>query len=192
MAIDVDKMSLDAHPPLAEEGSAQDRSPPQAAGHPLGPLVRFAQLERPVVGRLYALAFASATGALLLIALSLTPSPDGMGTHRQLWFYRYPCGFVTMTGLPCPTCGMTTAFAYAVRGRFEDAVRSQLAGFVLAAFTAVGGVTAVAAAVTGRRPAINWYRLDPTAVLWWATGLFVGAWAVKLGLGLWDGSLPAK
>ena len=53
---------------------------------------------------------------LLGIAASLTPSPDGYGTHRQLVVpllgkgenSQLPaCSFLVMTGKPCPSCGMT-------------------------------------------------------------------------------------
>ena len=35
-----------------------------------------------------------------------------MGTHQQLGLP--PCNFVTLTGYPCPACGMTTSFALLV------------------------------------------------------------------------------
>src|SRR5205085_6174191 len=57
--------------------------------------------------------------ALFAVALWLDPyGPGGvplaMGTHRQLGLP--PCNFQRLTGLPCPSCGMTTSFALLVRG----------------------------------------------------------------------------
>ena len=50
---------------------------------------------------------------------------------------------VVVWGLPCPTCGMTTAFAHTVRGRWLAAARAQPAGFVAAIATALlAGVSA--------------------------------------------------
>ena len=42
----------------------------------------------------------------------LEPDPRGFGTHTQLGLA--PCAFARITGRPCPTCGMTTAFAWFV------------------------------------------------------------------------------
>ncbi len=141
-----------------------------------------------VIGRLYAAGVGLAAVGILALATRLTPSDEGMGTHRQLGLP--PCGFVVVTGYPCPTCGMTTAFALAVRGRLLAAARVQLAGCLL-----VFGVIAVGACAwwcvfTGRYPAVNWYRVDPVRVVWLAALVLLGAWALTLGLGLADGSLP--
>src|SRR4051794_7336480 len=55
--------------------------------------------------------------AVLGVARCLRPDPKGYGTHQQLGLL--PCGFRAITGLGCPSCGMTTAFAWFVRGRFD-------------------------------------------------------------------------
>jgi hypothetical protein len=74
---------------------------------------------------LYAVAFA---GFLALVALSawLNPSSGGVGTHTQL--HLPPCGVLLVFGKPCPSCGMTTAFAWMVRGRVLRALSIQPAG----------------------------------------------------------------
>lgn len=48
--------------------------------------------------------------AVLITAAFLTPDPSGHGTHTQLGLP--PCGFLVITGCPCPGCGLTTAFAH--------------------------------------------------------------------------------
>ena len=183
----------------ADMTSGADRTPLEAdvprarpARHPLGPLVSMTALDRPVVSRLYAMALAAAAGAVLAAAAGLTPSESYMGTHRQLRITRHPCAFVLATGFPCPTCGMTTAFAYAVRGQFLRATRSQAAGLLLALATAGTAVLGAVAVVTGKRPRLNWYRVNPNRLVWWLTGLLVAAWAGKILLGLADGSLPVR
>jgi hypothetical protein len=167
-----------------------DSPPTQPSGHRLGPIFSLVRLESPVFGRLYALGIFAASVAVFVVAARLNPNGHTMGAHQQLGLP--PCGFVLTTGLPCPTCGMTTAFAYTIRGRFLMATYSQPAGFVLALFTAMVGFFGLAAAIVGRRPALNWYRIDPVKLVYLGGLLFVAAWATKLLLGLMDGSLPAN
>lgn len=44
----------------------------------------------------------------------LTPSTTGVGTHEQLGLP--PCGMLAWLGIPCPACGLTTAFAHLAHG----------------------------------------------------------------------------
>src|SRR5689334_8979719 len=90
-------------------------NPAALCQHPLGPLVTWPALQQPIFGRLYAAGVLLATSAILITAARLHPDAHQYGTHEQLGLP--PCGFLVMTGLPCPTCGMTTAFAYATHGR---------------------------------------------------------------------------
>jgi hypothetical protein len=71
------------------------------------------------------------------IAVRLNPyGADGkartMATHRQMGLP--PCTFYAMTGLPCPSCGMTTSFALLIRGDVLNSLRANAVGTVLAAF----------------------------------------------------------
>jgi hypothetical protein len=43
------------------------------------------------------------------------------------------CGFKLLTGLPCPTCGMTRALCHAIRGHWSESVTSHPAGLIVAA-----------------------------------------------------------
>ncbi|MCS7044860.1 MAG: DUF2752 domain-containing protein [Gemmataceae bacterium] len=52
------------------------------------------------------------------------------GTHRQMGLP--DCTFKTLSGLPCPSCGMTSSFALLVRGDLVNAVRANLVGVGLA------------------------------------------------------------
>ncbi len=54
------------------------------------------------------------------------PDPAGLGTHTQL--HLPPCGFYEMFHKPCPSCGMTTAFAWMMHGHPVEAVKVQPAG----------------------------------------------------------------
>lgn len=153
--------------------------------HPLGPLISLVRLDGAVAGRLYAAGVLAAVVAIFTVAARLHPQGLTHGTHRQLGLP--PCGFVVMAGLPCPTCGMTTSFAHTIRGDLWQAVYSQAAGFVLAVGTLAAGGVAFFAMLTGRRPALNWYRINPMHVVWGACILFVGAWGVKILIFLVEG-----
>ena len=86
---------------------------------------------------------------VLGIAVYLKPNPAGLGTHRGLSEHLPPCGFVVTTGLPCPTCGMTTAFSNTVRGRLIAAVLAQPAGLVFCRGTNAGFLYGMTVALTG-------------------------------------------
>ena len=87
----------------------------------------------------------------------LTPDPRGYGTHEQ--FFLYGCLFRKLTTLPCPFCGLTTSFAYIVRGDLPDAFRCHPAGPVLYVLLAGGAAYSLIWAVSGWNPLRG--RLDP-------------------------------
>lgn len=81
---------------------------------------------------------------ILLLSFQLSPSPEGHGTHCQLGLPA--CGFLTVTGYPCPSCGLTTSFSYLVRGQVLKSLQTQPFGTVfLATLTAFGIISLIAA-----------------------------------------------
>lgn len=74
-----------------------------------------------------------ASAATLFTARHLQPSPSGIGTHEQLGLPA--CPFFHFTGLPCPTCGFTTCFAYGARLQFYEAFVTQPFGFIVFCLT---------------------------------------------------------
>ena len=102
---------------------------------------------------------AAACLSVLVVAAFLKPNPKGLGTHTQLG--KPACGFYERTGYPCPTCGMTTAFAHTVRGQLFQAFAVQPAGALAALLCAAGAVGGLYITITGRRVEhylirINW------------------------------------
>lgn len=118
-----------------------------------------------------------AGAAVLGLASWLEASPDGLGTHTQLGLSA--CGFHQRLGLPCATCGMTTAFSHAADGRLFRALVTQPAGAVLSVLTAVAVLVSAYAVVTGMplEPVLGWL-LRPTAVVLLAV-LVLGSWGYK-------------
>ncbi len=137
---------------------------------------------RPWKVRVGAAAIAITATAVLITAISLRPSPSGVGTHTAMGLP--PCGFLEMTGLPCPTCGMTTAFSLMAHGRPLAAFRSQPAGAILFLLTLAALVASWRAAWTGRLPRINWDWLGTGRGLATLGVVFFGAWAWKITLHL--------
>lgn len=100
---------------------------------------------------------------LLIVAIRLTPSPSGLGTHQQLGLA--PCWIHQNTGVPCPSCGMTTAWAHAVRGDWTAAAGVNLGGTLAAAAALVVGPWLVVSALLAR-----WFAVQPTSWLLVASG----------------------
>jgi hypothetical protein len=67
----------------------------------------------PRAERAWWVAIGAVALGVLAIARVLEPDPSGTGTHLQLGLP--PCAFLSLSGLPCPTCGLTTSFAYMAR-----------------------------------------------------------------------------
>ncbi|MFM7108780.1 MAG: DUF2752 domain-containing protein [Planctomycetaceae bacterium] len=91
--------------------------------------------------RRLAVGFALLGVAVLCVAAILDPydaagRPRTHGTHRQLGLPA--CTLKSLTGVGCPSCGMTTAFALLAHGDPAAAWRTNWAGCVAAALAAVG------------------------------------------------------
>ena len=128
-----------------------------------------------VVTRLIGVLLLGASASVLGVAGWLEPAERGVGTHRQLGMQA--CGMLAATGVPCVGCGMTTATALAVRGRFVAAAWTQPAGlgfaFLAATGLYLGGWMSLTAA--DPRPALRW--LQTRRFAWWATAAVLLAWA---------------
>ena len=86
----------------------------------------------------------------LLVAMWLQPDGRGSGTHQQLGLP--PCTFKFLLNIPCPSCGMTTSWALAVRGDWQSSIQANSGGFVLFLITAVSVPLLLATSIRGRLP----------------------------------------
>jgi hypothetical protein len=161
---------------------SQDRSPGNTAGGGIG---RRAGEESPRLGaiaRAGLLALAAILIGLFATAGRLSPDPRGFGTHEQLGLS--PCAILRLTGRPCPTCGMTTSFAWLVRGEPGRAWRANPAGLVAAVVGAGLVPWLLLVAATGRAPGRRPVGATLMALAVLVAALAVVAWLVRRALSL--------
>jgi Protein of unknown function (DUF2752) len=139
---------------------------------------RFEHPRLSLVGRLFAAAMAMGCLTLLCVARLLTPDPAGLATHMELGLQ--PCAFLTRTGYPCPTCGMTTSFSWFAHGNLLASFYIQPMGCILAIMCAAAFWIGLYIAVTGRPAHRMLRRFNPLHTV---VGLLIfaaAAWAWKL------------
>ncbi|WP_426573014.1 DUF2752 domain-containing protein [Aquihabitans sp. McL0605] len=76
---------------------------------------------------------------------------------RTISIHAPPCPFRTVTGLPCPGCGMTRLADAVAHGRLHTAVHADVAGVAILGVLLVLAATHVATTVR-RRPPAAWMR----------------------------------
>lgn len=128
--------------------------------------------------RLVALGLAAGCLAVLVTAARLTPSPHGVGSHRGLGLQS--CALLDRTGLPCPSCGMTTSFTWFARGNLAASAYVQPMGALLAAAAACTVWGGAYVALTGRPLHRLVYLLPARAYLIGILGFAIAAWAWKV------------
>jgi hypothetical protein len=108
--------------------------------------------------RLIALLVLVGCATMLGVAVRLTPSSAGVGTHEELGLTS--CQFLYRTGLPCPSCGMTTSVSHFVRGNIAASIYVQPMGAMIAFATVAAFWVALYMVVTGR-PALRLMQIIP-------------------------------
>ena len=121
---------------------------------------------------------AAACLALLSVAWWLDPSSEGLGTHTQLGLSE--CGWITSADMPCPTCGMTTAFSHAADGDLAASFIAQPFGMILAVATGIVVVVGGFTAATGSTLAPFLAGMVGPRVGWLALVLLLLAWGWKI------------
>lgn len=129
---------------------------------------------RRLIGGGVALAAAAVLGA----AAWLEPSPAGLGTHEQLFLP--PCSWIVLMDLPCPTCGMSTAFAHAADGNLVAAFVAQPMGGAAAIVAAIALLAGAHTAATGWRGGELFARLWGRRAAWVIGAGLAGSWVYKV------------
>lgn len=147
----------------------------QAALHPVTrPTAAADALRR----RLVACVVLFAAVAVLGLAAWMEPAAAGHGTHQQLGLPK--CDWMTRFNTPCPTCGMTTAFAYAAEGNFVASFLTQPLGFLLAIATAGALLVSIYIVWTGSPVArifVRWWNTRTTILF---VIVLLGSWGFKI------------
>lgn len=161
----MDRTAVPPPPPIGHDRRVISTIPVQQ-----GP--RAVWLDRTIATVVFAAAVVC-TAALL----SVQPDAKGYDTHTQLGMT--PCGWPREYGMPCPTCGATTAAALLVHGRPFAAVATQPFGAAIAAAGLAFGLLAGYCLVRGRSFLDVYMQLPRTALLFGFTVLLFAAWLYK-------------
>jgi hypothetical protein len=113
-------------------------------------------------------------------------TPLRMASHRQLGLP--PCTFQEVTGVPCPSCGMTTSFALLVRGDVGNSARANWVGTLLAVFCLLVIPWAVVSVFLGRAVFVRSLEKALMLVVMSLLVLMFLRWVVVLGLAWWNGT----
>jgi hypothetical protein len=147
----------------------------------------------PLVGWVRSILAVMAIGlaAVFVTARRIVPyAEDGsamrMASHQQLGLP--PCTFSVVTGVPCPSCGMTTSFALLVRGDVVNSARANWVGTLLAAFCLLVVPWSVVSALIGRAVFVRSLEQALIFVIMSLLVLMFTRWAVVLALLWWNGS----
>ena len=139
--------------------------------------------------RLLALTVAAGCLGVLIVAARLEPNPRGVGTHTGSGLGLNECALLQKSGLPCPSCGMTTSFSWFVRGNLAASLYVQPMGTALALAAAACVWGGFYAGATGRpvhrllRLLPGRYYLLPALVL----GVLAWSWKIYLHVNGLDG-----
>lgn len=138
------------------------------------------RLPPPLSGWGRFLAGVIALGALAMLATGawLTPGTSGVSTHTQLGLAA--CQFEVRTGVPCPSCGYTTAVTHFAHGNLVASLYLQPMGFVIALLASCCVWIGLYIAATGRPVHRLLGMLPVRRWLLVLLGIAIGGWAWKI------------
>ena len=128
--------------------------------------------------------------AVFVIAWRLNPyredgTPLRQETHRQLGLP--PCTFYEVTGVPCPSCGMTTSFALLAHGDVKNSLAANWVGTLLAGFGLLLIPWCLVGACRGRYLFIRSGERALTVVIVVYLSLAVLRWGIVVAPAWWFG-----
>ena len=124
--------------------------------------------------RLIAVAIVGTAVLCVVVLAGVHPDLRGHGTHEQLGLD--PCGWPSQYGIPCPTCGVTTAACHLVHLSPWQSVRTQPFGFALAVSGMALGGLALWALVRGRSLMARMVAIPYGTLLGWGMILLLLSW----------------
>jgi hypothetical protein len=119
------------------------------------------------------------------IAIYLQPyNEDGtakrQGTHQGLGLP--PCTFYSQTGLPCPSCGMTSSFALLIRGDVWHSLQANCAGTMLGTFCLLLIPWSLASIWKQRLLFVRSFEMVMTICVSAFMGIMLTRWTIVAGL----------
>lgn len=139
------------------------------------PFRLFDRIPRRIQDRIIGLGLFAPGITVLGLARWLTPDASGVGTHQQLGLGG--CSVLTLTGWPCPMCGMTTTFSHLAHFELIQGLLNQPFGLYLFSATLIATALGLSDLLVPRgrwRKALRWVERRETAV---AVSLLVGMFA---------------
>jgi hypothetical protein len=111
--------------------------------------------------------------------------PRTMGTHRTPPLNLPDCTFKEITGVPCPSCGMTTSFSLLLHGDVWNSMRANFAGTVLCSLGLLYVPWSIISAWKGRFLLVRslemtLFRLSIVFLILW-----LGRWGIAVAMAFW-------
>lgn len=123
-----------------------------------------------------AITVATAIGAVLLLG-PVSADARGYGTHEQLGMQA--CSWPFVYGIPCPTCGCTTAAVDVIHGRLLTALATQPFGAVMCLVLLLAAAFCLWALWRGRSVMNVVARLPFGRLILGGVVLLLGSWLYK-------------
>lgn len=121
------------------------------------------------------------SAAILGIGAYMTPSPRGLGTHAEN-LHLPPCGMYVVTGIPCPTCGCTTAVTWLAHGHLLKAIVTQPFGAAVGLAAVAGAFLGLVGLATGRwtGPSMFFFQWHWPSLMIGTGLLLLAGWVYKI------------